>query len=88
MKKDPEVDRTYSSIDNPTAAYPREKLTVLLDSEDSDPAPVPEDRPASPALDAPAQRGVSLLYLGLALVGGGLMAVGVSGLLALVIFAA
>jgi len=88
MKKDLDVDRTFSSIDNPTAAYPRDKMASLFDSEDSEPAsaPVPTPLPPPPALKAPAEPGVSLLYLGLALVGGGLLAVGVSGILALVIF--
>jgi hypothetical protein len=90
MKRDFEADRTYSSIDNPTAAYPRDKMAGFFDSEDSEPAMATEPvrSPTPPAEVAPAQEGVSLVYLGLALVGGGLLAVGVSGILALLLLSA
>lgn len=79
MKDDLSSDHQYS-VDNPTAVYPRGEITSLFDEgDDDDPDAVTE------AVDV-ASPGVSLLYVAVALAGGALLAMGVAGLLAVVLY--
>ena len=89
MSRDFDPDPTYSTLENPTAAYPRDQLG-RFDSEESEPSrlstPVPQ--PQGKAVVPPVHEdGISWLYIGMALLGGTLLAVGVSGIVGLLVFA-
>lgn len=91
MSKDLDPDPTYSSIENPTANYPRDSLGPMEGEEfgswTATPAPETSDAAGRTASPSAASDGVSWFYLALALIGGGLLAVGVSGIVGLVVFA-
>jgi len=91
MGADLDPDPTYSSIENPTANYPRDTIGPMEGEEfgswTATPAPETSDASGRSGMPSKASHGVSWLYLALALVGGGMLAVGVSGIVGLVVFA-
>jgi hypothetical protein len=64
----------YASLENPTAAYPREQLADLIEASDDDSA------------DAGGGSMISAVYVMVALFGGTLLAVGLAGLIMVVFY--